>query len=252
MQPNFHLAAFFGSVAASQTDLPISPVVDPSLTTNANGMLLPEPMRIGMVYASGLGLTQARISVPSLRIVSQPRINPVNHALYPIDDAPIIRYREQGPRILRSETFAFQATTDVTAGPNATYGMCWIYAGPRRVQSGDITTVRASSTIVAVTGTWVLGSLSMEQDLPAGRYAIVGADVTAANCIAMRFAFAGGGYRPGLLCQQNPGEFFLDTFRMGNCGVFGEFENSLPPQIDILGTSGSITLAVFLDIIKIG
>lgn len=252
MQPNFHLAAFYSSLAASQTDLAISPVVDPALTTNNNGMLLPEPMRIGMAYASGLGVTQARFAVPSLRVVAQPRVHPVNKALYPVDDAPINRPGEQGARVLKSETFQTQLTSDATAGPNDSYVLAWLYPQPRQRIGGDITTIRASSTVTAVTGSWVLGQMTMEQDLPSGKYAIVGADVLAATAVAMRFRFPGGGYCPGVLCQQAAGQFFLDTFRYGNCGVFGTFENSVIPQIDVLGTSGAVTLTIFMDVVRVG
>ena len=163
-----------------------------------------------------------------------------------------MRKREQGPRILRSETFAVQATSDATGGPNDSYALAWLYAGPRRMQSGDETTIRASSTVTCVTGSWVLGAMTLEQDLPAGRYAIVGVDCTGATAIAARFSFAGGSYQPGFLIQQAAGQFFLDTFRSNSLGVYGEFENSLPPQLFVLGTSGAVTLTLFLDIIKIG
>jgi len=250
-QNKMHLAAFYASVAASQTDLGIAPVVDPQLTTNANGMLLPETMRVHSVYASGLGVTQGRLSVPSLRVVAQPRVNPVNKALYPVDDSPITRYYGQGPRILRSETFQAQLTTDATGGPNDSYLFAWLTTAPSSPPGGDITTIRASSTVTCVAGSWVLGALTLEQDLPAGRYSVVGVDVIGATAQAMRLRFAGGGYCPGVLVQQAAGQFFLDSFRMGQMGEYGQFENSLPPQIDVLGTAGAVTLTIFLDIIKV-
>ncbi len=252
MQPNFHLAAFCSSLAASQTDLAVAPVVDPQLTTNNNGMLLPENMRIGMAFASGLGVAQARFNVPSLRVVAQPRVHPVNKALYPFDDAPVNRPFEQGARVLKTETFQAAMTSDATAGPNDSYVLAWLYNKPRQRIQGDITTIRATSAVTAVTGSWVLGAMTLEQDLPSGLYTIVGADVLAPTAIAMRFRFAGGGYCPGVLCQQASGQFFLDTFRYNNCGAFGQFENSSIPQIDVLGTSGAVALTIFMDIIKTG
>lgn len=252
MQPNFHLAAFYASLAASQTDLAIAPVVDPQLTTNNNGMLLPENMRIGAAYASGLGVTQSRFNVPSLRVVAQPRIHPVNKALYPVDDAPINRPLEQGARVLKTETFQASLTSDATAGPNDSYVLAWLFNKPRQKIQGDITTIRATSTVTAVTGSWVLGAMTLEQDLPSGFYSVVGMDVLGATAVAVRLRFPGGGYCPGVLAQQASGQFFLDTFRYGNMGVFGVFENSSIPQIDVLGTSGSVTLTIFLDIIKTG
>jgi hypothetical protein len=252
MQPNMHLAAFYASLAASQTDLAIAPVVDPQLSTNNNGMLLPENMRIGMALASGLGVTQGRFNVPSLRVNALPRVHPVNKALYPVDDAPIMKWREQGPRVLQTETFQAQLTSDATAGPNDSYMLAWLYAGAPRKIAGDITTIRATSTVTAATGSWVVGALTLEQDLPSGRFAVVGLDAIGTTAQAMRLRFPGGGYCPGVSVQQAAGQFFLDTFRCNNAGFFGEFMNSTPPQIDVLGTTGAVTLTIFMDIIKTG
>lgn len=249
--PNWHLAAFYSSLAASQTNLAVAPVVDPAVTTNNNGMLLPENMRIGMAFASGLGVTQGQFSVPSLRVVAQPRIHPVNKQLYPVDDSPINRPGDQGARILKTETFAANLTSDATVGPNDSYVLAWLYAGPKRQIPGDITTIRASATVTAVTGSWVVGAMTLEADLPSGFYAVVGMDVLGATAVAVRLRFPGAGYCPGVLAQQASGQFFLDTFRYGNAGTFGVFENSSIPQIDVLGTSGAVTLTIFLDIIKV-
>jgi len=252
VQPFFHLAAFYLSLAASQTDLAMTPVVDPQLTSNANGFLLPEAMTIQQVYASGLGVTQGRINVPSLRAVTLPRINPVNHALYPVDDPPTIRYKEAGPKIQRSETFGFQITSDATAGPNDSYALVWIYNRPRQRVEGPQYTARASATVTCVAGAWVLGAITMEQDLPSGSYAIVGCDVIGATAVAMRFSFPGGGYSPGLLVQQAAGQFFLDTYRYNNMGYYGVFNNDQPPQIYVLGTAGAVTLTIFMDLVRVG
>ncbi len=247
-----HLAAYYASVAASQTDLAVAPVVDSALTTNANGFLLPEAMRIGMAYASGLGVTRGKFAVPSLRVVAQPNIYPVNKALYAVDDAPIWRPKEQGPRVLQTETFGASLTTDATAGPNDSYVLAWLYGGPIQRLPGDIVSIRATATVTAVTGSWILGSMTLEQDLPSGYYAVVGMDALAATTVAIRLSFPGQTYCPGVIAQQAAGQFFLDTFRFGNSGVFGTFQNSAIPQIFVLGTAGAQTIQLMLDIIKVG
>ncbi len=251
MNSRFHLAAFYASLAASQTNLAIAPVVDQAVTTNANGMLLDRNMRIGMGFASGLGVTGGRFAVPSLRVIAQPRIYPVNKALYAVDDAPIWSPDDQGPLVLKTETFAANLTSDATAGPNDSYVLAWLYPGQKGSVQGDIITIQATASITAVTGSWVLGSMTLEQDLPSGYYAVVGMDVTAATTVAARLAFPGGGYCPGVIAQQAAGQFFLNTFRYGNAGVFGVFENSAIPQIQVLGTSGAQSLVIYLDLIKV-
>ena len=246
-----HLAAFYSSLAASQTALAASPVVDGALTTNNNGFLLPENARVAYSYASGLGVTRAAFAVPSLRVVAQPNIHPVNQALYPVDDAPINRPGDQGPRILQSETFAANLTSDATAGPNDSYVLAWLRMGQMVRPAGDITTIRATATVTAVTGAWVVGAMTMEADLPTGYYAVVGMDATAATTVAIRLRFPGQVYAPGVLAQQAAGQFFLNDFRYANSGVFGAFRNSAIPLIEVLGTAGAQTITMYLDLIQV-
>ena len=246
-----HLAAFYSSLAASQTGLAASPVVDAALTTNNNGFLLPENSRVAYMYASGLGVTRAQLNVPSLRVVAQPNIYPVNKALYPVDDAPINRPGDQGPRILQTETFAATLTSDATAGPNDSYVLTWLKFGATQKVQGDITTIRATAAVTAVTGAWVVGAITLEADLPTGFYAVVGMDALAGTTVAIRLRFPGQVYAPGVLSQQAAGQFFMGDFRYGNSGVFGVFQNSAIPLIEVLGTSGAQTIQLMLDIIKV-
>lgn len=246
-----HLACFYGSVAASQTDLTINPVTDGYLTIGTSGLLLPDTMRIVKAYVGGLGLTQARINVPSLRAISQPRIHPINAALYPVDDAPIQVYGDRGPRIMRSEGVTLAVTTDATAGPNFQHGFLWLASANVAAPFGDITTIRATTTVTQVAGAWSPGNITLEQDLPAGSYAVVGLDAVGAATQAIRLRFPGATLAPGVLCQQAAGQFFLNTFRYGASGQFGVFENSLPPTIELIGAAGAATVAIFLDLIKV-
>lgn len=249
--PSFHLAGFFGSVAASQTDLALTPFSDGYLSQGASGLLLPEDMSIVRHYGAGLGLTQFLLNVPSMRVISQPRYGTVNKATFAVDDAPILIMGDYGPTIMRSEGFNYQTTTDATAGPNPTHIFAWLTRGVRPCQRGRSTTIRATATITAVAGSWTNGGLTLSQDLPAGTYEIIGCAAYGTGLQAVRFRLPGAGYSPGVLAEQAPGEFMLNNQRWGAMGSFGTFQNSLIPTIDITGTAGAITVTLFIDIVKV-
>jgi hypothetical protein len=250
--PSFHLAGFFGSVAASQTDIALTPFSDGYLSQGVSGLLLPDDMMVARHIGLGLGLTQYLLNVPSLRQISQPRYGTVNKALLAVDDAPILIMGDYAPSIMRSEGYNYQVTTDATAGPNATHVFSFLTKGFKPCQRGRSTTIRATATITAVAGAWVNGGLTLAQDLPAGNYEIIGAAAYGTGLQAVRFRLPGAGYAPGIIAEQAPGEFFLNNQRWGQMGSFGSFQNSLVPTIDITGTAGAITITMFIDIVKVG
>lgn len=251
LAPSFHLTGFFGSVAASQTDLALTPFSDGYLSQGASGLLLPADMSISRSYGSGLGLTQYLLDVPSMRVITQPRYGTVNKATFAVDDAPILDFDVYGPTVMRSEGFNYRVTTDATAGPNPTHVFAWITQGLRPCQRGRSTTIRATATITAVAGAWATGNLTLAQDLPSGTYEIIGCAAFGTGLQAVRFRMPGAGYAPGVLAEQAPGEFLLNNQRWGRMGSFGSFQNSLVPTIDITGTAGAIAVTLFIDIVKI-
>lgn len=250
--PSFHLAGFFGSVAASQTDHALTPFADGYLSQGASGLLLPEDMSVVRQYGAGLGLTQFLLNVPSLRQISQPRYGTVNKATFAVDDAPILVLDDYAPSIMRSEGYNYSVTTDATAGPNPTHVFSWLSKGFKPCQRGRATTIRASAIITAVAGAWTQGAMTLAQDLPSGMYEIIGCAAFGTGLQAVRFRAPGAGFAPGVLAEQAAGEFFLGNQRWGRMGSFGSFQNSLIPVIEITGTAGAITVSLFIDIVKVG
>lgn len=251
IQPSFHLAGFFGSVAASQTDLALTPFTDGYLSQGASGLLLPDDMGVVRQYGAGLGLTQFLLDVPSMRQISQPRYGTVNKATFAVDDAPILILGDYAPSIMRSEGYNYRVTTDATSGPNPTHVFSWLSKGFRPCQKGRSTTIRASATITAVAGQWAPGNLTLAQDLPSGQYEIIGCAAYGTGLQAVRFRMPGAGLAPGVLAEQAAGEFLLNNQRWGQMGSFGSFQNSLIPIVEITGTAGSIAVTLFIDIVKV-
>jgi hypothetical protein len=125
----------------------------------------------------------------------------------------------------------------------------WIGDGPVKPVQGKIYTVRATATASLVTASWVNSTLTFQQTLPAGHYQCVGLRAWSANGCAARIFFVGSPWRPGVLMvnsEANNEDFYV---RYGNIGVFGEFDNTVPPTIDFMGITDSAEV-VMLDLIK--
>ncbi|MHA1280390.1 MAG: hypothetical protein ACTSQ8_24735, partial [Candidatus Helarchaeota archaeon] len=94
--------------------------------------------------------------------------------------------------------------------------------------------------------TWQTVDISLVQDLPAGTYALVGAEVYCANGIAARFVPVGGGFRPGVFPKQDKADYRPPIFKNGKLGEWFRFSYDQLPKLECLvtadasGTTGEV------------
>jgi len=128
--------------------------------------------------------------------------------------------------------------------------LVWFGDGPVKPTIGKIYTIRATASATLVTATWVnSGSLTFASTLPAGHYQLVGLRSWSANQCAARVFFVGYQWRPGVAATQTEGGNDPLYQRYGQLGVFGEFDNTVPPTIDFLGATDTAE-TMYLDLIK--
>jgi len=242
----------YSDTATGTTLENVSAIADPHVRVSGDDIVVPELNKVIMVYALGSGMTQARLSSPSLRQIIEPDIEPLDTTKPPLVAYPTPLYdlREHPYQLVRSEALNFQ-TTSAVAGVRS-YGIVFLSDGKLGpIPGGQVTTVRATNATTLVANTWTNGALTFAQTLPAGRYAIVGMRVQSASCIAARLVFSGSAWRPGVLGTTVDGSVENLMFRMGGLGVLGEFEHNEPPSVDFFATAGDTSQVVHLDIIKI-
>lgn len=248
-----HLIALTGSIAASQTNTPLTPVNDTLLATRGNTLVADQKYSIRRAFLTGLNLTEARLNIPSLRAITLPRLYPVNSELYPVDDPPMIQYEDRGPEALATEGIGVDVSTDATAAdPHRIHSLLWLGNSLEPAPRLPIYTLKASLAATVTTGNWINATPTFVDDLPAGKYALVGADIYGAGVVAARFSFPGFTMRPGILCQQVVGEFMQNEQRFGNNGLFGVFSNNALFTVDILGVTGASAQTCYFDLQKIG
>lgn len=248
-----HLLAFYSSLAASSNNAKLNAVEDGQFTIANNQYLLDKQYRIMRAYALGAAVVDARIVVPSLRSITWPYIHPPDKAAAPSNDPSIMRYLGNGNRLMAAEGVSLQATTDATSGPLDAQGFLWIYPNFVQAPQGDCYVMRATASIVnAVVGTWGRGSIVLDNDLPSGQYALIGADARGANVAALRFRFPGQDLLPGIVAEQAAGEFLTDHQRFGRMGLFGTFNSVQLPTIEVYALGTTSTQTLYLDIVKVG
>ena len=84
-----------------------------------------------------------------------------------------------------------------------------------------------------------------------GTYDIVGMRVDASGLVAARLIFIGPSAitRPGIFCTDVPNRENIPHFRFGMNGLFGTFDTTTPPSLEIVGGTSSAQTIIF-DLIK--
>lgn len=249
----FHLAAFFKTEAGAATLDNITAVQDQSITIDANGNFLfqNDGWKVQAMAALGATLGQARLRSPFLQSIFLPDLYPVIVSATVPDNAKVSLYGQYGPPIRKNDPINLQATV---TGAGDVFGLMWVGDGAYAPPPGPVYQFPMTATATLVKGAWVNAPLTSTQQLPSGSYAVVGMQIIGTAVLAGRLVFVGNNnVRPDVIGQPTLGFDILNQpFVDGAFGLFGTFDNTSPPTIDLLGlAAGAQTPQVWLDLVKI-
>lgn len=250
----FNLVAFFKSVAQDAALDNITPVSDPLVTISANNrVIFPEDYQVLAAHGNLPDATRFRLNTPSMRIIALPELYPFKPSAAAGTNPPLVLPGDTAIRIPRNDECGLDVSRGGAEAANCYAGL-WV--APRRMPApvGPIYTMRATASLTLTAGTWVGGTLTFDQILPFGRYAIVGMQATVNDGMYARLTFPGQTqYRPGVPCVEAVGDYINpQVFRYGAFGLFGYFDQTAQPGIEVLGdTAGAETPVILLDLVKV-
>src|SRR5207247_4976321 len=122
--------------------------------------------------------------------------------------------------------------------------------GPPGEVAGPQFTLRATGATALIASTWVTVPIVFVDDLPRGRYQLVGLRAQSTNLVAARVVFVGpqAATRPGCMGTNNDRYLEHPMFRYGGLGVWGEFEDVEPPAIECLANAAHAAEIFYLDL----
>jgi hypothetical protein len=251
MNERFHLGAFTESVD-SATLQDATPLSDGVWNVQSDRIVIPDELpQAGLIYACGPSLTQVRLQAPSLNRLWPLDVNPIDVNATPRYPTRIFDRSGSPLRLVPDEQISIQFAEDGAGATRGTIGL-WLCRGPLVPLTGEFFTIRATNASTLVANTWTNGALTLSQNLPSGRYAIVGFSARSAGLQMARLVFVGGRWRPGVVGSTAVGTDGYYLFRHGNAGIFGEFDHNNVPSVDFLSNSADSSQEVFLDLMKIG
>src|SRR5712691_1270769 len=251
----FHLAAWSQSIDPAGVFSALNAVADTQLTVAGKNIQVPVLARV-LALAAGVETTvaqQARLSAPSRRVKALQRVAPTQGnaaaASLPSDPHHVIDLRDTPLTMVAGEVMQFEINSDPAAA-QIQWGLAWLADGPTAPILGDEFTLRADGTTALVSQAWTLVPLVFAENLPRGRYQVVGLRVQSASLIAARLVLVGNVWRPGSLGTNNDRHLEHPMFRHGEMGVYGEFEDTDIPQVECLAAAADAAEVVYLDLIQ--
>lgn len=249
---NWHLAAFrTAAQAIGAVNVALTPVDDSILTVSGSGFITGLDARAKFAFVHGVGMANARLNTPSLRRISIPSLQPTQVVLAPAANPQFPEFLGFEPNLPAVDPISVEST-NTDAGTQDHRAAIALGFRESIAVPGPIWTVRGTGAIVQTATGWVNGALTLDQQLPAGRYAVVGGQCIVANGWAWRLIFQGATWRPGGMSSVAAGTPGSDLFRKGRLGTWGTFDAFAPPNLEIFGTGAGATQTVFLDIMPVG
>jgi hypothetical protein len=253
-----HLAAYYQSVDPAGAYVQLAAPADSILTINTPRIQVPTLNQVLMVAAGVENTTAplARLVAPSLLTLSRNQVRPLNvagaAAVLPATPVALTDLRDDPIILVPSE----QLTAEIQSNPAAAQ-IQWVLVlfadnKPAPV-SGKVFTARGTVATALVAGAWTLNTLTFDDQLPRGRYQVVGLRSESTNMIACRIIIPNQGFRPGAVASVSPQAIGHEMFRFGNLGVWGEFEDVDNLQVETIGAAADAAniQSYFVDLIQV-
>jgi hypothetical protein len=270
----FHMEAFRSSLASGVTD-----VFQQVTYISAGALLAPAVSgvqvsaylsKLHSLFGVGAHLENIRPQAASFLPLPYPTLGP-NNIGTAAESPPRFWDFSRAPKALRpTEEFDIFASQTAAGAENEAIFVNFtdgivapapaVSPGPMLNGNGQFFIAHATATATLSANAWTQVTPSLDQALPAGFYALVGARCVSAHALAFRMRpIVEPLWRPGgVACQtadqlDPPGQRFINPVNggMSHWGTWLTFYQNTVPYVDFWATAGDTVEDMFFDLIKI-
>jgi hypothetical protein len=243
-----HLAGWTQS-QDSAVLVPVTGLADQSILVQGNDLIVPDdlPLIVGL-YALGPNLTRAQVTSPSIRRLWTQEIFKLDLSATPTDQL-LYNDHSDNPIVLDTDEFLDANMAESAAGASRGTILVWLADLPPQPATGDIRSIRFTSTTAVVANLWSNIPIAFNDSLPAGQYSVVGCMVQSTNMQAFRIVPRGANYRPGFIGVPAKSQREHPLSRFGQMGEWCTFSHNVPPSLDILANGADAAFEGVMDLI---
>lgn len=241
-----HLIAFASTLAAQAGYQIVNAVNDPLIPISNNQFQIFSPYQITAAYAGGAANVRTKFTAASLVLRGSPHIVPFEGTLLAPKTPNFAEWTANPLQLRVGENLGAQMESNSNTLAAA---LAWLvlpnhdYSCPHT----DLRWIRGTCTVTSSAGVWAgPGTLTLDDPLEGGDYAVYGMQVFFSTLVAARLVFPGQVMRPGCLGQATAVSRSAPFF-WGGAGLWGVFNFLALPQLEVLDTSSaSNTYTVWL------
>lgn len=251
---SFHVSAYTAS-ANPATLTQVAAANDTILQIRDSALVVAGVHKLGAAWAVAANLTRLQLQAPSLRKVAQLEVQPLMHAMPGAGGYPSMMERDfmYGVPIELDDGEELAAFVTDSGGVAERINIfVRLHKEMPKSHDGKFFSIRITSSQTLVANAWTNCALTFDQNLPNGKFRVVGARFNSAGAQAFRIFFIGQTYRPGGVAQQSDLAIDPDSQRYGRLGIWGEFVFNAPPSIDVFSTSADTSEEGVLDLEYLG
>ena len=248
---SFLVLAFDSSIASGSVLLDCKSIVDSGVATQSgDGYVLDSRMKwlVG-AFTQGATITRAQVQTPKFNLTAYQELAPLQTSMPGAGAKPaFLDFTKAGRALNLTETIIAQTINGNASAENERVGL-WIADGPIAPVAKEHFTIRFTGSTTLVADAWSTVTMTLDRNLQAGKYDIIGARLKSAGGILFRVAIPGFNFRPGGIASQSDDAIDIDGQRHGGWGVWGTFEQNLLPTFDVLSSSADTSQSGELDLV---
>jgi hypothetical protein len=246
-----HHTCVFSASVTNGTEGDVTAVTDQILPVQNNHFLPQQDFPILYAAACGLNLSRARLVTPTFRAMTTPFIRPISNTAALQYPQRFVNLSQESLIARRLEELQVNAVHS-DAAPQRVTAVLGLQTGIQAAPLGPNYTLRGTSSTAATANAWSDVSVTWQDTLPQGVYAVVGGEVFSATGICWRLILENQYFRPGGLSVNALTNGADPLFRTGGLGEWGRFNNNAYPNVQVFASAADATHEFYIDLVKVG
>jgi|SRR5579872_861401 len=252
----WHLALYSALIASASVNQTLAAIGDPIMAPAGNGLLVsPDVNKLLRVISVGNILVRAGLTSASIReFIAQYDFSPVNVGTILESPLRMGDVKETPFTLTGGEELDVVVTNSAATSTRTTVAVI-VGDGPIVPAKGQIFSVHWTTTQALAAAAFQNFTPTLDNGLPSGQFALVGARVRSATGLFFRIIPRGGGpFRPGGPMYQAADDGGpMNWFRNGEMGEWMRFSNTTPPQVECFAISADAANSVdgYFDLIQV-
>jgi len=250
---SFHLLAYRDASVPTGTSVytALPAISDPVFDTVNSKFFAPNELNLVAAFAISGSLDRARVSSSRLKRIARPQLRPISVNTSIPTDPNLVELVDEPIVLAARAEFGVEAIHN-GGGAEDVRAFLWVSDGLDPAPEGEVITLRATTVTTATAFQWSEVSLTWDEELPQGQWALVGSELIAGDSLAHRWILPSTRMRPGALSTASAANRQPPYFANGRLGEWGRFDARTMPRLEVFDVDTPAPDEIYAQIVRVG